>query len=79
MNYRLPNCQYRTIQCLDKLPVNDGLARKDITANTTLNSHSLTAKFSYTCTTPGKRRWSAIYDVTKTCLEHFKKNLYKVG
>jgi hypothetical protein len=53
VNAKLAQCQDRTIQCLDPLPDVSGLIKKDITDNSTLNSHSLGAKFSYTCQTKG--------------------------
>ena len=53
LNAKLPLCQDRTIQCLDSLPNPTGLIKTDKTDNNTLNSHSLGAKFSYTCQTPG--------------------------
>ena len=54
VNAKLANCQDRTIQCLATLPTPDGMIKKDITDNSTLNSHSLGAKFQYTCQTDGK-------------------------
>jgi hypothetical protein len=53
LNAKLAKCQDRTIQCLEALPVPSGFIQTDITTNETLNSHSLGAKFSYTCATNG--------------------------
>ena len=54
LNAKLATCQDRTIQCLDPLPSPAGIVRKDVTDNTTLNSQSLSAKFSFKCLTPGE-------------------------
>ena len=53
VNAKLAKCQDRTIQCLEQLPTPTGLIKKDMTSNETLNSHSLGAKFSYTCSIGG--------------------------
>jgi hypothetical protein len=67
-NSRMPNCQDRTIQCLEKLPVNSGLKSKDVTPNTTLNSHSLTAKFAYTCKIDGMYTCVHLHTLAYTCV-----------
>jgi hypothetical protein len=67
-NSRMPNCQDRTIQCLEKLPVNSGLKSKDVTPNTTLNSHSLTAKFAYTCEIDGMYTCVHLHTLAYTCV-----------
>ena len=67
VNARLPDCQDRTILCLDKLPSISGLIKTDKTPNTTLNNFSLGAKFGYTCSTPGNTMKQANGGASKDC------------
>ena len=49
-----PNCEDRTILCLDELPVYDDMVQTNLTGNDSLHEFSLGAKFSYKCKNDGK-------------------------
>ncbi len=61
-NAKLPNCQDRTIQCLDPLPVPVGLIKHFDNPDDVINDHSIGAKYSYTCQNEGKETMQMIRD-----------------
>ena len=48
-----PNCEDRTILCLDDLPLYDDMNQKNLTGNDTLHERSLGAKYEYSCKNAG--------------------------
>ena len=50
---KIPNCEDRTILCLDQLPVYEDMIQTNLTSNDTLYQNSLGAKFGYSCKNPG--------------------------
>ena len=50
---RIPNCEDRTILCLDTLPIYEDMIQTNLTTNDTLYQNSLGAKFGYSCKNPG--------------------------
>ena len=46
---RLPNCQDRTILCLDELPLPEDMIQTNVTSNLTLHGYSLNASYEYSC------------------------------
>ena len=46
---KFPNCQDRTILCLEDLPIPNGLVKIDLTTNVTLHSFAYGANHSYSC------------------------------
>ena len=58
VNPKLPDCEDRTVKCLDPLPMPDGMTRDNNTvstgsAPTAMDSQSRGAKFTYRCERPG--------------------------
>ena len=49
----LPDCQDRTIMCLDELPIPEGLVQLNVSSNQTLHSNSLGASYEYSCEDEG--------------------------
>ena len=49
----IPNCEDRTILCLDTLPIYEDMIQTNLTSNDTLYQNSLGAKFGYSCKNPG--------------------------
>ena len=50
---KLPDCNDRTVLCLDKLPLPDDMIRTNLTTNETLHLQSIGAKYSYACLEDG--------------------------
>ena len=50
---KFPNCQDRTILCLEDLPIPNGLVKIDLTTNVTLHSFAYGANHSYSCEEDG--------------------------
>lgn len=52
-NFKMPDCQDRTVLCLQELPLPEDMIRTNLTSNETLHGYSLGAKYSYSCVEDG--------------------------
>ena len=50
---KMPNCQDRTVLCLDDLPIPADMVQTNLTTNETLHGYSLNAHYAYSCATDG--------------------------
>merc|ERR1719510_2712790 len=50
---KIPNCQDRTVLCLDDLPIPADMVQTNLTTNETLHGYSLNAHYAYSCATDG--------------------------
>ena len=50
---RMPDCQDRTILCLDELPIPKGLLQVNVSSNETLHGFSIGAAYEYSCEEDG--------------------------
>ena len=79
VNPKLPDCEDRTVKCLDALPLPDDM---DVTNNTITSgagatakdSQSMGAKFTYKCKKPGKKKY-----ISLLALNRNNRNVLLIG